>query len=92
MISHTDITFQLEFPVGRKYVAAQFHLRKGEDTSVAVAQFMQEFDIPPYLSVSLLNTIDTFLDDQYIRYNDDQDKLNSMQRKKDDHINNNAKQ
>ncbi|EGG25048.1 hypothetical protein DFA_03294 [Cavenderia fasciculata] len=74
-ISHSDIQFKLEFPVGRKYVAGIFNLRKGEDTSTAVDQFMSEFDIPPYLSVSILNMVESMLEQEYILYNDQQDIL-----------------
>ncbi|GAM29434.1 hypothetical protein SAMD00019534_126100, partial [Acytostelium subglobosum LB1] len=74
MIVHTDISFPLEFPVGKKYVSALFTLKKGEDSSVAVDQFSREYDIPPYLSVSLLNTIDTFLNINRQEYHDRQDE------------------
>eukprot|EP01133_Synstelium_polycarpum_P014509 gene14509-17126_t len=59
----------------RKYVAAQFSLKTGEETGVAVEQFMREFDIPLYLSVSLMHVVDALLDNEYIAYKDNLDSL-----------------
>ncbi|KAM9988741.1 hypothetical protein ACTFIY_004772 [Dictyostelium cf. discoideum] len=73
MILKYDTSFSLSFPVGKKYVIGQFHLKCGEEVSSAVDQFMNEYDIPCYFRISLLNTIENLIKQDKILTKDNDD-------------------
>ncbi|KYQ89286.1 hypothetical protein DLAC_09946 [Tieghemostelium lacteum] len=76
MIIHNDISFNISFPVGKKFVMGTFTLKYGEQVSSSVDQFMNEYDIPIYLRISLLSAIEELLKKEYIDYKDFEDKDN----------------
>jgi len=73
-IIQNDISFELSFPVGKKFVMAEFLLKAGEEVSSAVDQFIDEYDIPIYLRTNLLSTITSLLESESSNIKDLQDK------------------
>ncbi|KAF2077034.1 hypothetical protein CYY_001666 [Polysphondylium violaceum] len=73
-IVQNDISFDLSFPVGKKFVMAEFLLKAGEEVSSAVDQFIDEYDIPIYLRTNLLSTITSLLESESSNIKDLQDK------------------
>ncbi|KAK5581513.1 hypothetical protein RB653_001548 [Dictyostelium firmibasis] len=73
MILKYDTSFSLSFPVGKKYVIGQFHLKCGEEVSSAVDQFVNEYDIPCYFRISLLNTVENLIKQDKILTKDNDD-------------------
>ena len=68
MIIGKDVTVNIRFPVGRKYVIATITFKQGEDSEDILRIFLVKENIPIYLENSILATVHNFLqDDSFIK-------------------------
>ncbi len=57
----SDTTVTFNFSVGKKLVVVDFDFKKGEDAEKIVKDFMEAEDVPIYLELLLLNSLNQLL-------------------------------
>lgn len=63
MIIADDVSLHFQFPVGKKYVIVRIDFKHGDDSEDVLRAFFVQEDIPVYLEMPILATVDRLLKD-----------------------------